>query len=96
MNITSSVRVPWGACSVAPASSCSSLPRPTTVKPRRRPPAGSSADTWVLTLQNGLGVEEHFRERVAPRRIVAGTTTLPSDLVAPGRVRGYLAVRDGA
>jgi len=50
----------------------------------------------VLTLQNGLGVEEHFRERVAPRRIVAGTTTLPSDLVAPGRVRGYLAVRDGA
>jgi len=28
-------------------------------------------DTWVLTLQNGLGVVEHIRERVHPGRIVA-------------------------
>ncbi len=54
-------------------------------------------DTWVLTLQNGLGVVGHIRERVHPGRIVVGTTTLPSDLVAPGRVRthGTGATPDG-
>jgi 2-dehydropantoate 2-reductase len=44
-------------------------------------------DTWVLTLQNGLGVVDHVRERIDPQRIIVGVTTVPSDLVAPGRVR---------
>ena len=55
----------------------------------------SGPDTWVLTLQNDLGAVEHLREHGDPHRIVVGTTTLPSDLVA-GRVRGYLGVRGGA
>ena len=47
-------------------------------------------DTWVLTLQNGLGHVEVIRRYVGDdTRIVVGTTTLPADLVGPGRVRTH-------
>jgi 2-dehydropantoate 2-reductase len=44
-------------------------------------------DTCVMTLQNGIGVVDELRARVDPQRIAVGTTTVPSDAVAPGRIR---------
>jgi 2-dehydropantoate 2-reductase len=46
-------------------------------------------DTWVLSLQNGLGHVEVMRAHVDEPRIVVGTTTFPADLVGPGRVRTH-------
>ncbi|MDR7416605.1 MAG: 2-dehydropantoate 2-reductase [Armatimonadota bacterium] len=44
-------------------------------------------DTWVVTLQNGLGNVEALAEVFNPDRILAGVCFLWSDLVAPGRIR---------
>jgi len=44
--------------------------------------------THVLTLQNGLGNEAVARH-VARDRVIAGVSTLPSDLLGPGRVRSH-------
>lgn len=44
-------------------------------------------DTWVVTLQNGLGNVEALAEVFEPDRILAGVCFLWSDLVAPGRIR---------
>lgn len=45
--------------------------------------------THVLTLQNGLGNDEALARHVARERVIAGVSTLPSDLVGPGRVRSH-------
>lgn len=45
--------------------------------------------TWVLTLQNGLGNVEAIETFVPRSRIAVGTTTWPSDLLGPGRVRSH-------
>lgn len=44
------------------------------------------ADTWILTLQNGLGHVEKIKKYVDPTRIVVGTTTIPSDAVGLAHV----------
>src|SRR3569623_269707 len=44
-------------------------------------------DTHVLTLQNGLGNDAAVASHVTPDRVIAGGSTLPSDMVGPGRVR---------
>jgi 2-dehydropantoate 2-reductase len=41
----------------------------------------------VLTLQNGLGNAERVAAHVARGKVLVGVSTLPADLVAPGRVR---------
>lgn len=46
-------------------------------------------NTWVLTLQNGLGNVEAVETFVPRSRIAVGTTTWPSDLLGPGRVRSH-------
>jgi 2-dehydropantoate 2-reductase len=46
-------------------------------------------DTYVLTLQNGLGNDEAVARHVARERVIAGVSTLPSDLVGPGKVRSH-------
>jgi len=52
--------------------------------------AALGPDTWVLTLQNGLGHVEVIRRYLADdTRIVVGTTTFPADLVGLGRVRTH-------
>jgi 2-dehydropantoate 2-reductase len=43
--------------------------------------------TLVLTLQNGLGNIESLRSRVAETRLLAGTTTLGTELLGPGHIR---------
>lgn len=45
--------------------------------------------THVLTLQNGLGNDAAVARHVAPERVIAGVSTLPSDLVGPGHVRSH-------
>lgn len=44
-------------------------------------------DCMVLTVQNGLGNVEILRERVPPERLLAGTTTLGTELLGPGHIR---------
>jgi 2-dehydropantoate 2-reductase len=45
------------------------------------------ADTLALTLQNGLGNAEKLARHVPMEQILVGTTTFPSDIVGPGRIR---------
>jgi len=45
--------------------------------------------THVMTLQNGLGNDEAVARHVPRERVIAGVSTLPSDLVGPGRVRSH-------
>lgn len=43
--------------------------------------------TNVLTLQNGLGNVERVSTHVSRGKILVGVSTLPADLVSPGRIR---------
>jgi 2-dehydropantoate 2-reductase len=45
--------------------------------------------THVLTLQNGLGNDEAVARHVARAKVIAGISTLPSDLAGPGKVRSH-------
>jgi 2-dehydropantoate 2-reductase len=45
--------------------------------------------THVLTLQNGLGNDQAVARHLPGERVIAGVSTLPSDLVGPGRVRSH-------
>ena len=49
--------------------------------------AAIGPDTLVLTLQNGLGNIEALRAYVPEARLLAGTTTLGTELVGPGHIR---------
>jgi 2-dehydropantoate 2-reductase len=44
-------------------------------------------DTWLMTLQNGLGNAEALARHVDRERIMVGSSAYPSDLVAPGHIR---------
>jgi 2-dehydropantoate 2-reductase len=44
-------------------------------------------DCMVLTLQNGLGNIEILQGHVPPERLLAGTTTLGTELLGPGHIR---------
>lgn len=46
-------------------------------------------ETYVITLQNGLGNMELINEFVPLNRILVGTTTLTSTLLAPGRIKSF-------
>lgn len=43
-------------------------------------------DTYVLSLQNGLGNVETLSQHVAPERVLIGVTTWPADLAGPGHI----------
>jgi len=45
--------------------------------------------TWLLSLQNGLGNDERLARHAARERVMVGVSTLPADLVGPGRVRSH-------
>jgi 2-dehydropantoate 2-reductase len=47
------------------------------------------AQSWVLTLQNGLGNCELIQRHLPRERILLGVTTYPADLSAPGRVASH-------
>ncbi|WP_027474215.1 ketopantoate reductase family protein [Curvibacter gracilis] len=46
-------------------------------------------DTYVLSLQNGLGNVETLSQHVAPERVLIGVTTWPADLAGPGHIRSH-------
>ncbi|OYW45398.1 MAG: hypothetical protein B7Z08_09015 [Sphingomonadales bacterium 32-68-7] len=46
-------------------------------------------ETWLLSLQNGLGNDARLAEHAAPERVLVGASTLPADLVGPGKVRSH-------
>ena len=46
-------------------------------------------DTRLLTLQNGLGNEKQLAKHADEARVLVGVSSLPSDLVGPGRVRSH-------
>lgn len=53
-------------------------------------------ETWMLTMQNGLGNIELMERYVPKERIVAGVTTFGADLIGPGHTvssgHGYLKI----
>ena len=51
--------------------------------------AAIGPDTWLLSLQNGLGNDERLARHAARERVMVGVSTLPSDLLGPGRVRSH-------
>jgi 2-dehydropantoate 2-reductase len=51
--------------------------------------AASGPRTWLLSLQNGLGNDERLAAHAAPERVLVGSSSLPSDLVGPGKVRSH-------
>lgn len=48
-------------------------------------------DTYLLTLQNGLGNEEVLLEYASPDHILIGASIIPSDLVGVGQVKSVLS-----
>jgi 2-dehydropantoate 2-reductase len=46
-------------------------------------------NTWVLSVQNGLGNAELIAKVVSADRIIVGMTNLPADLVEPGIVHSH-------
>lgn len=51
--------------------------------------AAIGPQTWLLSLQNGLGNDRRLAAHAAQERIMIGSSSLPSDLVGPGKVRSH-------
>jgi 2-dehydropantoate 2-reductase len=51
--------------------------------------AAIGPETWLLSLQNGLGNDRRLAAHAAEDRILVGSSSLPSDLVGPGKVRSH-------
>ena len=51
--------------------------------------AAIGPDTWLLSLQNGLGNDKRLAAHASADRILVGSSSLPSDLVGPGKVRSH-------
>jgi 2-dehydropantoate 2-reductase len=51
--------------------------------------AAIGPETLLLSLQNGLGNDERLARHAPRERVMVGVSTLPADLVGPGRVRSH-------
>lgn len=51
--------------------------------------AAIGPETSLLSLQNGLGNDKRLAAHAAPERVLVGASSLPSDLVGPGKVRSH-------
>ncbi len=51
--------------------------------------AAIGPDTWLLSLQNGLGNDKRLAAHAAKERVMVGASSMPSDLVGPGKVRSH-------
>jgi 2-dehydropantoate 2-reductase len=51
--------------------------------------AAIGPQTWLLSLQNGLGNDRRLAAHASEERILVGSSSLPSDLVGPGKVRSH-------
>jgi len=46
-------------------------------------------ESWILTVQNGLGNEAAIRKAIPHARVATGMTSWPADLVGPGHVASH-------
>ncbi|BBC73885.1 conserved hypothetical protein [Altererythrobacter sp. B11] len=51
--------------------------------------AAMGAGTHLLSLQNGLGNDRRLAAHAAEERVMVGASTMPADLVGPGKVRSH-------
>jgi 2-dehydropantoate 2-reductase len=51
--------------------------------------AAIGPQTWLLSLQNGLGNDRRLAAHAAEERILVGSSSMPSDLLGPGKVRSH-------
>ena len=51
--------------------------------------AAVGPETWLLSLQNGLGNDKRLAAHAAEERVMIGSSSLPSDLIGPGKVRSH-------
>ncbi|MBO9518558.1 MAG: 2-dehydropantoate 2-reductase [Porphyrobacter sp.] len=51
--------------------------------------AAIGPETSLLSLQNGLGNDKRLAAHTSPERVMVGASSLPSDLVGPGKVRSH-------
>jgi len=51
--------------------------------------AAIGPETWLLSLQNGLGNDKRLAAHAAEERVMIGSSSLPSDLIGPGKVRSH-------
>jgi len=51
--------------------------------------AAIGPETWLLSLQNGLGNDKRLAAHAPEDRILVGSSSLPSDLAGPGKVRSH-------
>lgn len=51
--------------------------------------AAIGPETWLLSLQNGLGNDRRLAAHAPEERIMVGSSAMPSDLVGPGKVRSH-------
>ncbi|MBT2134427.1 2-dehydropantoate 2-reductase [Croceibacterium sp. LX-88] len=51
--------------------------------------AAIGPETALLSLQNGLGNDKRLAAHASPERVMVGASSLPSDLVGPGKVRSH-------
>ena len=51
--------------------------------------AAIGPETWLLSLQNGLGNDRRLAAHAAEERVMVGSSAMPSDLVGPGKVRSH-------
>lgn len=51
--------------------------------------AAIGPETWLLSLQNGLGNDRRLAAHAAEEQVLVGASSLPSDLVGPGKVRSH-------
>ncbi|HWK42348.1 MAG TPA: ketopantoate reductase family protein [Croceibacterium sp.] len=51
--------------------------------------AAIGPETYLLSLQNGLGNDTRLAAHADQNRVLVGASTLPADLVGPGRVRSH-------
>lgn len=54
-----------------------------------------TAETWVVTVQNGLGNDRRLAEVIGPERVVPGTTTVGAEQGGPGSTTMSLAAAAG-
>ena len=51
--------------------------------------AAIGPETWLLSLQNGLGNDRRLAAHAAEERVMVGSSAMPSDLIGPGKVRSH-------
>jgi 2-dehydropantoate 2-reductase len=66
-----------------------------TVDAARSAAACAGSETWIGTVQNGIGNDERLASVLGPDRVLPGSTTVGAEMAGPGRVRVNRGVAAG-